>query len=68
MNRNHEECEAKAKAEAEIGKILAQLEIETGSIVEDISIESIDISHAGGQQQLQKTIITLRRQPGTRWA
>jgi hypothetical protein len=52
-----------------IGRLLAQLETDTGGLVERIEIFSIETTcHTDKRPQLQQRVsITLRRTPGTRW-
>lgn len=57
------------KAEKEISAILMRLEKETGQIVENISLEDLDVTTCGddAQQLLRRATVTLKRLPGTRW-
>jgi len=57
------------KAEKEINFILANLESETGALVEEINLQSLDITSIGSTKQLlQRSVkIELKPVPGTRW-
>jgi hypothetical protein len=56
-------------AEAQIGAILARLEIDTGQNVRSIDIEDIDVTQVADtrQQIMRRVIINMVRIPGTRW-
>ena len=56
-------------AEREIAAILAQLERDTGSIVTDIEITSIEITTMRDDRRMlqQRVLIELQRMPGTCW-
>jgi len=56
-------------AECEIAEILAQLERDTGSIVTDIDIKSIEVTSMQDDRRMlqQRVVIELERLPGTCW-
>jgi hypothetical protein len=57
------------KAEREIAAILAQLERDTGSIVTDIEIKSIEVTTMQDDRRMlqQCVLVELERLPGTCW-
>ena len=56
-------------AEREIAAILGQLERDTGSIVTDIEIKSIEVTSMQDDRRMlrQRVVIELERLPGTCW-
>ena len=60
----------RSEAARNIANILANLEKETGCIVETIGLESIDITTIQGNKPtiLQSVVIEMRRVPGNQWA
>lgn len=56
-------------AEQKIAEILAQLERDTGTIIEEISIVDVDATQIQDTrtQLLRRVVIELRPMPGTRW-
>ena len=58
------------RAEAEIARVLADLERETGSLVETLDLEDLDVTQLGNdrQQVLRRPVIRMRRMPGSEWA
>lgn len=57
------------KAEQEINRILHQLEVDTGQIVDSIGLSDIDVTTIDDDrpQWLRCVRIELKRLPGTRW-
>lgn len=57
-------------AQAAINKVLAELEIETGAMVESISLDRIDHTCLSDDRQrfVTSVVIELKRQPGHDWA
>jgi len=60
---------AQVKAELAIAAVLRDLEIETGTIVDRIWIEVIDITSVRDdrQQLLRRVSMDLRPMPGSKW-
>lgn len=58
------------QARREITRILRDLEIETGEVVEDIHVRDVDITCVDDdrQQAIRFLCIEMRRQPGMRWS
>lgn len=58
-----------AEAELQCAAILAQLETETGCLVEGLRLHGIDVTGLSNnrQQLLQSVVISLRRVPGHEW-
>lgn len=56
-------------AENEINGILRELEIDTGSVVESISMNDIDITSLGDDRQVlgRSVKVVLRPLPGSKW-
>lgn len=57
-------------AETKIAGILAQLEFETGQLVEHIRVDDIEVTTIGDTrpQLSRRVFITLRRVPGSNWS
>ena len=60
---------AQVKAEPAIAAVLRDLEIETGTLVERIWIEGIDITSVRDERQqlLRRVSMELRPLPGSKW-
>lgn len=57
------------EAEKKIAAILKQLEIDSGSVVKSISLDTIEMTNLGDvrPQMMQRVLIELERAPGNRW-
>lgn len=57
-------------AQRDIAKILAKLEVDTGSVVESIDLRDIDVTSIDSEREewQRAVIVELKRLPGTRWA
>jgi hypothetical protein len=58
-----------AKAQKDIGEILATLERETGTIVTDIAIHDVDTTRLQDEvkQITRRVVVSVERIPGTNW-
>lgn len=56
-------------AENKIATILAQLEAETGMLLESIQVRDLEVTTYKDQrpQWLRRVVIEMKRLPGTRW-
>lgn len=57
------------QAELAIARILEQLEMDTGSVVEEISLDDIDVTSLESDRQViaRRVRLELKRLPGTSW-
>jgi hypothetical protein len=64
-----EQSELVEAVERQIAFLLADLEKRTGCYVDDLSINSIEVTNASSTrpEYMRRVEVDLRRQPGSRW-